>query len=96
MRIPILLSLYFRPLSASIHYFMTTNSAQNADVSTVHCYFEYYYIRAVVTSVKKPLVDHKYVDIISFPLGCGELMGIASLTFFKFTVVYFWIFLIIN
>ena len=54
---PIILNLYCKPLKASIPCFMAMNSAQNTDVSTVDCLFEYHSTNPMLTYINKPLHD---------------------------------------
>ena len=57
MGIPIILSLYLKPLRALMPYFMATNTVPNTDIFTVDCFFAYYCAKMVFTYIKKPLLD---------------------------------------
>ena len=57
MEIPIILSLYLKPLKAFLLCFIVTNSALKTDVSTVDCFFESHCNNAVIMYTKKPLLE---------------------------------------
>ena len=85
--------LYFKPLRASMPFFITTNSAPKSDVSSIDCLLENHCTRAVFTYIKKPLLDLQdtlspawllsiNIKILtSFPQGSGMFMGIVSSAF---------------
>ena len=61
MIISIILSLYLKPLKASMPCFMATNKAPKTHVSTLACFFENHCIKVVFTYIKKPCLDLKII-----------------------------------
>ena len=56
MEILIIISLYLKPLSASMPCFMATNSAPKTVISSVDCFFENHCNNMAFTFIKKSLL----------------------------------------
>ena len=54
---PIILSLYLKPLMCSQQSFIAMNSAPKDDVSIEVCFFEYQYIGALFKYIRNPVLD---------------------------------------
>ena len=90
MGIPIILSLYLKPLSASMPCFIAANSVPKTNVSTVDCFFENNAPMQCSHILKKHFLicDIHFLLHEHYPqtygclppcLGSGLFMGIASL-----------------